>query len=73
MRSIASFFDFGSGRSFQTGLRVLTKSRKFFASMCCSRNARDGGSLLMSIWLTSTPASSRKLLAFLQVVQVGLV
>jgi len=24
IRSIASFFDFGSGRSFQTGLRVLT-------------------------------------------------
>jgi len=29
--------------------------------------------LLMSIWLTSTPAVSRKLLAFLQVVHVGLV
>ena len=24
IRSIASFFDFGSGRSFHTGLRVLT-------------------------------------------------
>ncbi|HZT78102.1 MAG TPA: hypothetical protein VFA27_15720 [Vicinamibacterales bacterium] len=24
IKSIASFFDFGSGRSFQTGLRVLT-------------------------------------------------
>jgi len=41
--------DFGSGRSFQTGLRVLTKSRKRPASMCFSRNSRDGGSLLMSI------------------------
>jgi len=29
--------------------------------------------LLMSIWLTSIFCSSRKLLAFLQVVQVGLV
>jgi hypothetical protein len=71
--AIASFFDFGSGRSLKTGLRVLTKSRKCSASMCCSRNSRDGGSLLMSIWWTSTPAVSRKLLAFLQVVQVGLV
>jgi hypothetical protein len=26
--AIASFFDFGSGRSLKTGLRVLTKSRK---------------------------------------------
>jgi hypothetical protein len=40
--------------------------------MCCSRNARDGGSLLMSTSCTSTRAVSRKLLAFLQVVQVGL-
>jgi hypothetical protein len=56
-----------------TGLRVLTKSRKRAGSMCFSRNSRVGGSVLMSIWLTSTPAVSRKLLAFLQVVQVGLV
>jgi hypothetical protein len=27
IRSIASFFDEGSGRSLKTGLRVLTKSR----------------------------------------------
>jgi hypothetical protein len=73
IRSIASFFDFGSGRSLKTGLRVLTKSRKCSGSTCFSRNARDGGSLLMSITVTSTPASSRKLLAFLQVVQVGFV
>src|SRR5262249_44100479 len=33
MRSMASFFDFGSERSFQTGLRVLTKSRKWSASI----------------------------------------
>jgi hypothetical protein len=71
MRSIASFFDFGSGRSFQTGLRVLTKSRKRSESMCSSRNARVGGSRLMSSSWTSRPAALRKLLAFLQVVQVG--
>jgi len=41
--------------------------------MCCSSHARDGGSLLMSIALTSICSSSRKLLAFLQVVQVGFV
>ena len=71
--AIASFFDDGSGRSLNTGLRVLTKSRNRSASMCFSRNARVGGALLMSIWVTSTPAVSRKLLAFLQVVQVGFV
>jgi hypothetical protein len=71
--AIASFLDFGSGRCLKTGLRVLTKSRKRSASMCFSRNSRLGGALLMSIWLTSTPAVSRKLLAFLQVVQVGFV
>jgi len=41
--------------------------------MCFSRKARSGGFLLMSISETSSPCSSRKLLAFLQVVQVGLV
>ena len=71
--AIASFFDAGSGRSLKTGLRVLTKSRNRSESMCFSRNSRVGGSLLMSIWVTSTPAVSRKLLAFLQVVQVGFV
>jgi len=71
IRSIASFFDFGSGRSFHTGLRVLTKSRKRSASMCFSRNCRDGGSLLMSISWTSTRDVARELLAFLHVVQVG--
>jgi hypothetical protein len=70
---MASFFDFGSGRSLKTGLRVLTKSRNRAASMCASRNAREGGVLLMSMDSTSMPCSSRKLLAFLQVVQVGLV
>jgi hypothetical protein len=73
IRSIASFFDFGSGRSLKTGLRVLTKSRNRSGSMCFSRKARSGGFLLMSISETSSPCSSRKLLAFLQVVQVGLV
>ena len=71
--AIASFFDAGSGRSLNTGLRVLTKSRNRSASMCFSRNSRDGGSLLMSSSCRSTPAVSRKLLAFLQVVQVGFV
>ena len=71
--AIASFFDAGSGRSLKTGLRVLTKSRNRSESMCFSRNSRVGGSLLMSIWVTSTPAVSRKLLAFLQVVHVGFV
>jgi hypothetical protein len=71
--AIASFFDVGSGRCLNTGLRVLTKSRNLSGSMCFSRNARDGGSLLMSISCTSTPAVSRKLLAFLHVVQVGFV
>jgi len=71
MRSIASFFDAGSGRPLKTGLRVLTKSRTRSASTCRSRNARVGGSRLMSIQSTFTPAASRKLLAFLQVVQVG--
>ena len=73
IRSIASFFVLGSGRSLNTGLRVLTKSRKRVSSTCFSRNARDGGVLLMSICSTSIRSSSRKLLAFLQVVQVGLV
>jgi len=71
IRSIASFFDFGSGRSFHTGLRVLTKSRKRSASTCFSRNSRDGGCLLMSTSLTSTRDFARTLLAFLHVVQVG--
>src|SRR5262245_31672398 len=31
IKSIASFFDFGSGRCLNTGLRVLTKSRKWSA------------------------------------------
>jgi len=73
IKSIASRFDFGSGRSLKTGLRVLTKSRKRSGSMCFSRKARSGGVLLMSICSTSICCSSRKLLAFLQVVQVGLV
>jgi len=49
IKSIASRFDFGSGRSLKTGLRVLTKSRNRSASMCFSRNSREGGCLLMSI------------------------
>ena len=71
--AMACFFDVGNGRSLNTGLRVLTKSRNRSESMCVSRNSRVGGSRLMSIWLTSTPAVSRKLLAFLQVVHVGFV
>jgi hypothetical protein len=47
--AMASFFDVGSGRSLKTGLRVLTNSRNRSASMCFSRNARAGGSRLMSI------------------------
>jgi hypothetical protein len=47
--AMASFFDLGSGLSLNTGLRVLTKSRNRSASMCFSRNSRDGGFLLMSI------------------------
>jgi hypothetical protein len=73
IRLIASFFDFGSGRSLNTGLRVLTKSRKRSLSMCFSRNSREGGVLLMSICSTSIFFASRKLLAFLHVVQVGFV
>lgn len=73
IKSIASFFDLGSGRSLNTGLRVLTKSRNRSLSMCFSRNARGGGVLLMSIGSTSICFASRKLLAFLQVVQVGFV
>lgn len=73
IKSIASFFDAGSGRALNTGLRVLTKSRKRCASTCCSRKARLGGFLLMSICSTAMLRSSRKLLAFLHVVQVGLV
>jgi hypothetical protein len=73
MRSMASFFDVGSGRSLKTGLRVLTKSRNRSLSMCFSRNSREGGVLLMSICSTSIFFASRKLLAFLQVVQVGFV
>ena len=42
IRSIASFLDLGSGRCLNTGLRVLTKSRKRCSSMCCSRNSRSG-------------------------------
>jgi hypothetical protein len=57
----------------KTGLRVLTKSRKRAASTCVSRNSREGGVLLMSTGSTSIFCSSRKLLAFLHVVQVGLV
>jgi hypothetical protein len=71
IKSIASFFDRGSGRPLKTGLRVLTKSRKRSESTCFSRNSRVGGSRLISSSWTSTPALSRKLLAFLQVVQVG--
>jgi hypothetical protein len=71
MRSIASFFERGSGRCLKTGLRVLTKSRKRSASMCFSRNARDGGSWLMSRSSMSILFCSRKLLALRHVVQVG--
>jgi hypothetical protein len=71
IRSIASFFDRGSGRCLKTGLRVLTKSRNRSLSMCRSRNSRSGGSLLMSCSATSIPFFSRKLLALRQVVQVG--
>jgi hypothetical protein len=73
MSAMASRFDFGSGRVLKTGLRVLTKSRKRSASTCCSRKARPGGVLLMSIGSTAMPFESRRLLAFLQVVQVGFV
>jgi hypothetical protein len=73
IRSIASFLDFGSGRSLKTGLRALTKSRNLVASMCSSRKARSGGVRLMSISSTSILRASRKLLAFLHVVQVGFV
>jgi hypothetical protein len=41
--------------------------------MCFSSHSRDGGSLLMSISATSIFSVSRKLLAFLHVVQVGFV
>lgn len=71
IRSIASFFDFGSGRVLKTGLLVLTKSRKRFASTWRSRKARSGGSLWMSRSAISIPRSSRNLLAFRHVVQVG--
>ena len=47
--AIASCFDAGSGRALNTGLRVLTKSRKRSGSMCFSRNSRAGGYVLMSI------------------------
>jgi hypothetical protein len=70
---MASFFERGSGRVFQTGLRVLTKSRNRFASTWRSRNSRVGGSLLMSRASSSIPCVSRKLLALRQVVQVGFV
>ena len=50
IRAIASRFDAGSARVLNTGLRVLTKSRKRSGSMCVSRNSRVGGSVLMSIW-----------------------
>jgi hypothetical protein len=69
--SIASFFDFGSGRCLKIGLRVLTKSRKRVSSMCFSRNARSGGVLMMSRSSTSMLRCSRKLLALRHVVQVG--
>jgi hypothetical protein len=71
MRSIASFFDRGSGRCLKTGLRVLTKSRKRSEGISFSRNAREGGSRVISIPWTSTPALARKLLALLHVVHVG--
>jgi len=73
MRSMASFLEAGSGRVLKTGLRVLTNRRKSFASMCSSRKARDGGVLLMSRSSMAMPRSARRLLAFLQVVQVGFV
>jgi hypothetical protein len=41
--------------------------------MCFSSHSREGGSLLMSICVTAIFSSSRKLLAFLHVVQVGFV
>jgi hypothetical protein len=72
MRSIASPLDAGSGRDLKTGLRRLTKSSTRSAATCVSRNARVGGSFVMSRSTTSIPRSARKLLAFLQVVQVGL-
>jgi hypothetical protein len=68
---MASFLVRGSARCLNTGLRVLTKSRKRPSSMCVSRKARSGGSLLMSRSTTSMPCSARKLLALRQVVQVG--
>jgi hypothetical protein len=69
--SMASLFDFGSGRPLKIGLRVLTKSRNRFSSMCRSRNARSGGVRLISRSSTSILCCSRKLLALRQVVHVG--
>src|SRR5688572_31779227 len=68
---MASRFDRGRGRCLNTGLRVLTKSRKWASAMCRSRKARSGGCLLMSRSSTAIPRCSRKLLALRQVVQVG--
>jgi hypothetical protein len=59
MSAMASRFDVGKGRSLNTGLRRLTYSRKFASSMCSSRNAREGGVLLMSRSSTSIPRSAR--------------
>jgi len=47
-------------------------SRKSVSLTCRSRNSRVGGVLLMSRSSIVIPRSARKLLAFLQVVQVGL-
>ena len=60
-----------AGRGMETGLRVLTNSRNRLSSTCRSRNARSGGSLLMSRSTTSMWCWSRKLLALRHVVQVG--
>jgi hypothetical protein len=68
---MASFFEAGRGRSLKTGLRLLRYSRKWSASTCCSRNARDGGCLLMSRSSTAMPRSARRPLAFRHVVHVG--
>ena len=55
IRSIASFFDRGSGRCLKTGLRVLTKSRNRVRVDVLLEKRAVGGFLLMSRSSTSTP------------------
>ena len=72
-RSIASFFDFGSGRCLEARGCACSRTRGTrSSSMCCSRERAIGRVPVDVALFDVDVCCSRKLLAFRHVVQVGL-